>query len=70
MSFAELKERVAELSREENLDLAALLLHLRRKDDPEYRAELERRMNAMDQGKKVPQAEVERLHRELLAQGR
>jgi hypothetical protein len=70
MSFADVKEEVATMSREERLDLAAWIVHLNRKDDPEWLAEIDRRMAAMDAGKKVTQEEVERMHRELVAQGR
>jgi predicted transcriptional regulator len=70
MSFAELKEKVPTLTKEERLDLAHLLLHLELQEDAEYLADLARGMAEMDAGKKVPQEEVERRHRELLAQGR
>jgi hypothetical protein len=70
MSFAELKEKVAEMTDEQRLELAAVLAFHRRRNDPEHLAELDRRMKAMDNGKKVPQEEIERKHRELLAQGR
>jgi hypothetical protein len=70
VSFAELKERVEVLSEDERLELQALLLHLSRKDDPEYKAELARTMAEMDAGKKYTKEDVERLHRELIAQGR
>jgi len=52
MSFAEVKESIAELSVEERLEVAALIAHLSRADDAEYQSELDRRMAAMDAGKK------------------
>ena len=65
-----MKEMVPKLSRDERLDLVHLLMHLELQDDPAHLAEMERRMTAMDAGKKVTQEEVERRHRELMAQGR
>jgi hypothetical protein len=70
MSFAEVKEEVIGMTREQRLELAAWIAHLNRKDDPEWRAELDRRISAMEAGKQVTQADVERMHRDLLAQGR
>jgi hypothetical protein len=70
MSYAEMKEMVPKLSREDRLDLAHLLLHLELQDDAGHLAEMDRRMAAMDAGKKVTQEEFERMHRELLAEGR
>jgi predicted transcriptional regulator len=70
MTYAEIKQAVPALTKGERLDLAHLLLHLSLRDDPEYLAELDRGMADMDAGKKVTQEEVERMHQELLAQGR
>jgi hypothetical protein len=70
MSYAEIKEAVPALTKEERLDLAHLLLHLSLSEDPEYLAEMDRRMAEMDAGKKFTQEDVERIHQELLAQGR
>lgn len=53
MSFAEVKESVVEMSVEERLEVAALILQLNRADDPEYQAELDGRMSAMDAGRKT-----------------
>lgn len=69
MSFAEIKEQLAELTREQRLELAALLTHLNRKDDSEYQAELESRMAEMDSGKKHLKADLEQLHKDLIAKG-
>jgi hypothetical protein len=52
MSFAEVKESIVEMSAEERLEVAALIAHLNRADDPEYQSELDRRMAAMDAGEK------------------
>jgi hypothetical protein len=65
MSFAEVKERVTEMSAEERLEVAALIAHLNRADDSEYQAELDRRMTAMDAGRKTPGPALEKRHAEL-----
>ena len=70
MSLAEVKASVAEMSIEERLDVAALIAHLNRAEDPDYRAELDRRLSAMDAGRKTPATELERLHDDLSRKGR
>jgi len=65
MSFAEVKESVAELSPEERLEVAALIAHLNRADDSEYQKELDRRMSAMDAGRKTPARTLKKRHDEL-----
>ncbi len=70
VSIAELKNRIAELTVEERLELAALITHLTRKDDPAYQAELARRMAEKDAGKKFDQADLKRLHTDLNSKGR
>ena len=44
MSFAEIKEQVAGLTPDERLELAGLIAHLSRTDDPQYQADLDRRL--------------------------
>ena len=70
MSFAEIKERIAELTPEERLELAALIAHLSQAEDPNYRVELDRQLAEMDAGKKYSRQDLEQLHDELLRQGR
>jgi hypothetical protein len=70
MSLAEVKSSVAGMSIEERLEVAALTAHLNRAEDPEYQAELDRRMAAMDSGRKTSAAEVESLHEDLNRKGR
>ena len=70
MSFAEMKEKVPALPREERLDLAHLLRHLELQDDPEYGAEMDRRMTEMDAGKKFTLEDLDRLSNERLAQAK
>lgn len=65
MSFAEVKECVAELSAEERLEVAALIAHLNRADDPEFQTELDGRMSAMDAGLKTPASVLKKRHDEL-----
>ena len=65
MSFAEVKERVAEMSAEERLEVAALIAHLNRAEDSEYQVELDRRMMAMDGGRKTSGPALEKRHAEL-----
>ena len=70
MSLAEVKTSVAAMSIDDRLDVAALIAHLNRAEDPEYRAELDRRMADMDSGRKTPARELERLHEDLSRKGR
>jgi hypothetical protein len=70
MSFAEIKDQLPSLTREERIALSHALLDLELTDDQEYRKELDRRMADMDAGKKFTKEDIMRLHRELLAQGR
>lgn len=67
MSFAEIKQQVAGLPVDERLDLAALIAHLSRTDDPQYQADLDRKLTAMEAGGKSTQADLERLHVDLTA---
>ncbi len=67
MSFAEIKQQVTGLSADERLELAALIAHLSRTDDPQYQADLDRKLAAMDGGKKSTQADLEGLHANLTA---
>jgi hypothetical protein len=59
---AENRDQVAELSAEDRLEVAAWIAHLNRAEDPAYQAALDRRMAAMDAGRKTPAEAVERLH--------
>ena len=69
MSLAEVKTSVAAMSIDDRLDVAAFIAHLNRAEDPEYRAELDRRMADMDSGRKTPASELERLHEDLSRKG-
>lgn len=70
MSFAELKDKVRALTAEERLELAHLLEIINLENDPDFWKEMDRRFDEMAAGKKVTQEELERIHNELLAQGR
>ena len=70
MSLAEVKTSVAAMSIDDRLDVAAFIAHLNRAEDPEYRAELDRRMADMDSDRKTPASELERLHEDLSRKGR
>ena len=70
MSFAELKDRVAELTSEQMLDLSAFIAHLSRTDEPQYQAELDRRLRVIESGKKFDHTDLARLHNDLTVRGR
>jgi hypothetical protein len=70
VSLAEIKEQIAVMSVEDRLEVAALISHLNQLDDPAYQAELDRRLAAMDDGRKSGLADLERLHDRLTASGR
>ena len=69
MSMAEVKETVAEMSVEDRLEIAAFIAHLNRADSNEYQSELDRRMSAMDAGRRTTAQDLERQHKDLLARG-
>lgn len=70
MSFAEIKNSIAECSAEQRLELAALICHLNRSQDAEYAAELDERMARMDSGRKMSAAELREIHTVLNSRGR
>jgi hypothetical protein len=70
MSLPELKEQAARLSPAERLDLAVYLVDLEEQNEAEFREAINRRMKAMDQGRKVTQEQIEAEHRRLLEQGK
>jgi hypothetical protein len=63
MNFAKVQETVATLSADERLEVLALIIHLNRSDDSEYRSDLDRRMSAMDGGEKVSEQKLKNLAR-------
>ena len=62
MSLAEVKASVAGMSVEERLEVAALIAHLNRAEDPGYPADLHRRMSAMDSGRETNATALRQLH--------
>ena len=70
MSFTELKEQVAGLSAKERLQLAAFLSELEEGNEAAFRTEADRRMKAMDAGRKVTEEELLKRHNDLFDQGR
>jgi hypothetical protein len=69
VSLAEIREKIAGLTVEERLDLAALIAHLNRAEDPEFQSALEQRAADMSAGKKTTLDELERRHQTLSAAG-
>ena len=68
--MTEVNASITEMSVDERLEVVALIAHLNRAADSEYQPELDHRMAAMDSGRKTTQADLERRHEELSAQGR
>lgn len=70
MTFAEIKRQVPRLSPEQRQELMALIADAVSLETGERAEELSRRMARMDAGEKYTMEDLERLHRELIAQGR
>ena len=70
MSFREIKESIAGLTMEERLELAALIAHLNRVEDPAWQNELDRRLDAMTAGRKSTHRDLQDRHTQLSSQGR
>ena len=69
MSLMELKEKAATLSAKERFQLAAFLAELEEQTETEFRETVDRRMKAMDAGKKVAMDEFESEHARRPSQG-
>ena len=65
MSFAEIKQSLTGLTNEERLELAGLIAHLNRVDDPEWQQELDKRIEGFNSGNKHREPELLRLHKDL-----
>ena len=59
MSLTELKEQAAALSMDERLQLVAFLSEIDERRESEFRETVDRRMKAMDAGRKVTMEEFE-----------
>ena len=70
MSVAELKQAVEALSADERLELAEYLRWRSRKDDPEWQAEIGRRLDRCLSGQGHTAEELQVLHDKLSAEGR
>ena len=70
MSFAEVQASITKMTIEERLEIAALIVHLNRLDDSEFQSDLDRRMTAMDKGRKHSSQALEGRHEELTKKGR
>lgn len=69
MSVAELKHAVDDLTTDQRLELAEYLRWRSRKDDPEWQAELGRRLNRSLAGHGHSAAELQQLNDKLSAEG-
>ncbi|MCI0533611.1 MAG: hypothetical protein L0Z50_00135 [Verrucomicrobiales bacterium] len=70
MSVAELKRAVDHLSLEDRLELAEYLRRTSREDNPQWQAEIGRRLDACLRGKGRQTEELLSLHDRLSAEGR
>jgi hypothetical protein len=70
MSFSEIKAEVAALNVEQRLELAALIAHLNRSEDPVWQTELDRRLDSMESGRKHDEGELQRRHQKVSGQDR
>ena len=70
MSVAELKRAVDFLSVEDRLELAAYLRRTSKQNDPQWQAEVGRRLDASLQGKGHKVEELQALHDRLPSEGR
>ncbi len=70
MSVAELKRAVDVLSVEDRLELAAYLRRTSKQNDPQWQAEIGRRLDASLQGKGHKAEELLALHDQLPSEGR
>ena len=69
MSLAELKQEIDGLTATERTELLHYLREKWRRDDPEWRAELDRRVNEVQGGLYVTKEELEERHARRVAEG-
>jgi len=69
MSLAEIKNEVAALSPEEQEELRRFIIIERLRNDPEWKAEMERRIDAVQTGKYYTEEDLERIHAARVASG-
>ena len=70
MNVAEMKRAAESLADDERLELVAYLRHLAKQDDPEWQAEIGRRLDHCLAGQGRPAEELLAIHDRLTGQGR
>jgi hypothetical protein len=70
MSMAEIKHAVDELSQDDQLELAHYLRQRSLQNDPEWAAELARRLDRLKQGKGYSREDLLAIHNRLIAEGK
>jgi hypothetical protein len=70
MSMTEIEAEVRSMSQADRLKLAEKLDFIIHENDPEYQAELSRRVQRMHRGEFVTAEELMAVHERLIAQGR
>ncbi len=70
MSMTEIETEVRSMNQAERLRLAELLDFVIHENDPEYQAELSRRIARMERGEVVTSEELMAAHLRLVAEGR
>jgi len=66
----EVQEALRRMSPEDRNRVKAFLLHLSRVDDPAHKADLTQRLQEMERGEKVSQAELAKVHQDRCREGR
>jgi len=70
MSVAEIKNEIAALSAEEKEELRRFMIIERMRNDPQWKEELERRLDQVEAGTYYTKEDLERIHAERVKQGR
>jgi hypothetical protein len=70
MSFAEVQQSIAEMTVDERLQIAALIIHLNHENDGAFQSDLDQRMTAMDKGRKHNEQALKARHDDLTKKGR
>ncbi|MBM3838541.1 MAG: hypothetical protein FJ398_11360 [Verrucomicrobia bacterium] len=60
MSLVEIKERIVQLTPDERLELAGLIAHLNQSESRDYQAELDRRLDTLENGKRFTEQDLQR----------
>lgn len=70
MSTTELEAQFRAMTQEERYEIAELLDFIIHENNPEFQAELDRRLDRMSRGEMATAADFEAAHQRLLAEGR